>query len=343
MKRFLRILIGLGILMIVFFIFVNSVANKEFDKPLADTIFIVESGQGVGDIADNLKEAEIIDSTFWFKAYVFLKGERSSFRDGTFYLEKLNKISELVETLTTQRQLAEEVEITILEGWRVDEIDEYLADAGVILGGELINYSKEFTHAPALQMIVEHDWELLKAKPQNMDLEGFLYPDTYRIYTDATVEDIVVKMIDNFHQKFNEDLRAELKSQGKDLYEVMTLASVIEKEMFGYENRQNVADVFLKRLEIGMALQSDATVDYITRKGTDRPSIKDTKIDNPYNTYQNPGLPPGPICNPSIEAMKSVLYPTSNDYYFFLTTRDGRIIYGRNHDEHLININKYLD
>lgn len=343
MKRFLRFIIGVGLLVVIFFIVVNSKANKDFEQELADTLFVVDAGQGVNDIAENLKEKGIIDSPFWFKVYVYLKGNRSDFYEGTFYLEQVKSMGQLVETLTTQKPLAQEVEITILEGWRVDQIDEYLAQKKLISAGELIKYSEDFTNSFALQKIMEYDWPLLKEKPINVGLEGFLYPDTYRVYQQSSVEEIVVKMINNFHSKFNDTLREELERQNKSLYEVLTLASVVEKEMFGYENRQKVADVFQKRLDVGMALQSDATVNYITRKGTDRPSIKDTQVDSPYNTYKHPGLPPTPISNPSIEAIKSVLYPIENDYWYFLTTRDGQIIFGETHDEHLMNINKYLN
>jgi UPF0755 protein len=343
MKRIFRFFIGIGILILVFFIIVNSQANKANGAKFVAEPFVIESGQGVGTIAENLESLGYIQSTFWFKSYVWLKGERASFYDGTFELHPDMSIKEIIETLINQTQLAEEVQIKILEGWKVAEIDEHLVEKGLIKEGELIKYSQDFTGAFALKKIMENDWSLLKEKPITASLEGYLYPDTYRVYKDASLDDIVKKMIDNFHRKVDQSLRDELEKQGKDLFEVMTLASVVEKEMFGYANRQNVADIFQKRLEIGMALQSDATVNYITEKGTTRPSIKDTKIDSLYNTYKYAGLMPGPICNPSIEAIKSVIYPRSNDFWYFLTTPEGDIIYSKTYDEHLINVNKYLN
>ena len=343
MKRIFRFFIGVGILILVFFIIINSQANKPNDAKFETAPFVIESGQGVSDIADNLESLGYLKSTFWFKSYVWLKGERASFYDGTFELQPDMSIKEIVETLTTQKQLAKEVEIKILEGWKVAEIDEHLVEKGLIEEGELIKYSNDFTGAFALKKIMENDWVLLKEKPITASLEGFLYPDTYRVYKNASLEDIVKKMIDNFHRKVDQSLRDELENQGKDIFEVMTLASVVEKEMFGYENRQNVSDIFQKRLDAGKALQSDATVNYITEKGTTRPSIKDTKIDSLYNTYKYAGLPPGPICNPSIEAIKSVIYPRSNSHWYFLTTSEGDIIYSETYDEHLTNVNKFLN
>jgi len=112
--------------------------------------------------------------------------------------------------------------------------------------------------------------------------------------------------------------------------------------MFGYENRRVVADIFLKRLELGMALQSDATINYITKKGIAAPSLNDLEVDSLYNTYKYRGLPPGPICNPSIEAIKAVIYPADTDYLYFLNTPEGDIIFSKNHDEHVANKFKYL-
>lgn len=104
-----------------------------------------------------------------------------------------------------------------------------------------------------------------------------------------------------------------------------------------------IADIFLKRLAIGMGLQSDATINFITEKGLARPTATDLEIDSPYNTYKYAGLPPGPISNPSISSMEAVIYPKSNPYYYFLTTEDGTIIYAETHDQHVANKNKYLN
>lgn len=149
-------------------------------------------------------------------------------------------------------------------------------------------------------------------------------------------------MLRNFDDKLTPEMRAEIKKQGRTVYQVLTLASIVEKEMFGYESRRQVAGVFYNRLKIGMPLQSDATVNYITGKGMTRPTIADTKIDNRYNTYKYYGLPPGPICNPSIESIKAVIYPASNNYLYFLTTPDNQIIFSKTMDEHLKNQYKYF-
>ncbi len=298
--------------------------------------FIVEKGMGVSAIAEKLEDEGFLASPFMFKVYVSLNDYKTEFYDGAFNLQTDMNIKQLVKNLTEREPtpLRQELEVKIIEGWTEAEIDAYLAELGFIEPGELLKYSREFD---------EKNRFFLIDRPKGATLEGYLYPDTYRVFVDSPISALVAKMLNNFDNKLTEEIREEIKRQGKTLYEVLTLASVVEQEMYGYENRRKVAGVFLNRLEIGMPLQSDATVNYITQKGTDRPSIADTKIDNPYNTYQNQGLPPGPICNPSIEAIEAVVYPNITGDLYFLTTRDGQIFFSPTHEEHVRKKQLYLN
>jgi len=312
----------------------NNKINAPNGNPFGKKDFVIESGQGVETIAENLKSEGFLVNPFYFKVYVWLKGEKASFVDGKFSLSTDMSIAEIVKQLHEQQQ-NKEVTITITEGMDVNDIDEYLSEKiGVIKNNELIAYSDDYDLKSHLFLI---------DRPKGANLEGYLYPDTYRIYKQTTVADIVEKMLSNFDAKLTDDLRAEIKKQKKTLNEVLTLASIVEKEMYGYENRRVVAGIFQNRLDISMPLQSDATVNFITHKGTVRPSRDDTQLDNPYNTYKYYGLPPGPICNPSIEAIKAVIYPADTDYMYFLTTKSGEIIYAKTYEQHLINIQKHLN
>ncbi len=342
LKRLLSFVIVIAILIVVFFVLLNIQSSKINDNSFGEKDFVVEPGQGVRVIGTNLYQEGFIRSSFWFNAYVFVKGYRNDFFDGTFTLKTNLSLKDVVKKLREQQQVGE-TQIKILEGWNIQEIDDYLVENKVLEKNEFIEYCESIKGNKLLQLSVENDWPLLREKPDMENLEGFLYPDTYRIYKHATAADIVKKMIDNFHFKFDQELREVVKVQKRNVYDILKLASIVEKEMHGYENRQNVADVFLKRLEVGMALQSDATVNYITKKGTVRPSREDTQIDSPYNSYKYPGLPPTPICSPSIEALRAVIYHTKNPYWYFLTTPAGEIIYSKNYDEHVNNIYKYLN
>jgi UPF0755 protein len=332
MKKFIIFAIGL---LLVFSLFFYNQVSMEHENEFGDKVFTIEAGQGIEDIAKKLKVEGFLSDTFWFKVYVLSSGKKASFFDGEFNLNTKMNIKQLVEAMTTRQaiDMIDEANITLLEGWTIEQMDHYLADTELFEQGELLKYSKKYNKKIHLYLL---------DRPSDATLEGYLYPDTYRIFKKSTIEEVAEKMLNNFDKKLTDEIRAEIRKQGKTVFEVVTLASIVEREMFGYENRRVVADIFLKRLEIGMALQSDATVNYVTKKGIAAPSYDDIEVDNLYNTYKYPGLPPGPISNPSIEAIKAVVYPAQTDYWYFLNTPDGDIIYGRNHDEHVANKFKYL-
>ncbi|MFA6537109.1 MAG: endolytic transglycosylase MltG [Patescibacteria group bacterium] len=329
-RIFLAVVVGL----LIFSIYFNKKISAPNENFFGDKVFKIEKGDGIKKIADNLHEQGFLDSVFWFKVYVGASGNKNKFYDGEYGLRTDFSIKDLVKTLVTKSANNRgEVDITLLEGWSIADYDNYLAEKNILKKGEFFDFAEKFD---GLQ------YDFLFNRPKNADLEGFLYPDTYRIYENSTAEDIGKKMLENFGNKLTSELREEIKKQKKSIFEVITLASIVEKEMFGYENRQIVADVFLKRLKVGMALQSDATINFITQKGIAAPSYTDLQVKSAYNTYKNKGLTPGPICNPSIEAIKAVVYPAKTDYWYFLTTKDGQIIFSRTHDEHVANKYKYL-
>lgn len=329
MRKLLAGLIIIFVLLLTIFLFA---VNDKNENSFGLKMFKIEKGDGIEEIAGNLVEQGFLGSKFWFKVYVLVSGNRASFTDGEFSLSTDLSVRKLVKELISQRNSNKEVDITLLEGWTVNQIEKYLIDQGLIKTGELIKYSKDFD---------DKSYFFLIDRPKKATLEGYLYPDTYRVYAKTNVEEIVKKALNNFDEKLDDEFRREIKKQKKTIFEVVTLASMVEKEMFGYENRRVVADIFLKRLKAGMALQSDATINFITGKGLTRPSSNDLKTNSLYNTYKYPGLPPGPISNPSIEAIKAVIYPQKTEYWYFLTTPDNKIIFSKNYDEHLKNKYKY--
>ena len=339
MRKIKRIFTLIVLLLIIAIIIFQIAISKSNDNVFGLKEFTIAKGDGVTTISKNLVEGGFLSSPLTFKMYVLLSGNRSNFKEGTFSLATNLDIKELTAQLVSQNNDQSEATIKIIEGWDVMEIDAYLAQNELIKAGELIDYSDNLSNTEA----IANGWNFLLDRPKKSSLEGYLYPDTYRVFRTATVADIAGKMLDNFKSKVTDEMLTEIKSQKKTLAEVVNLASIVEKEMYGYENRRKVADIFITRIDIGMALQSDATVNYITAKGTTRPSLDDLQIDNLYNTYKYRGLPPGPICNPSIEAIKAVIYPEKTPYLYFLTTKDDKIIFSRTYDEHLANKRKYLD
>lgn len=249
----------------------------------------------------------------------------------------------------------EEKTLKILEGWNLDDINEYVAretglaqvDLENITGQPKIDYRQEKDLVLPPNLVDR--FSFLQDKPEYYSLEGFLFPDTYRVFADASAEEVVLKMLENFDRRLTAEMRAEIARQGKTIYEVIIMASLIEKEApIDYSDPENraariVSDIFWGRLKIGQALQSDATLSYLLDDNNPAHSGQDLKIDSPYNSYKYPGLPPTPICNPGIKAIEAAIYPIETDYNYFLTTLDGSAIYyARTYAEHLQNKYKYL-
>lgn len=236
--------------------------------------------------------------------------------------------------------LREEKVIRVIEGWRNVDIAKELVTLGLVS-------MPQFTAATQLDYSGKFDF--LNDKPQSTDLEGYLYPDTYRVYASSTADEIIMKMLTNFDNKLTPQMRADIKSQGKTINEIITMASLIEKEApISYrtgklDDAKIVSGIFWNRIKSGQALQSCATLAYVLGVNKPQYSEADTKINSPYNTYENPGLPPGPIANPGILAIEAAIYPIKTNYNYFLTPSGSQeLIFARTYEEHLQNKNKYL-
>ena len=184
-------------------------------------------------------------------------------------------------------------------------------------------------------------YNFFQDKPADQGLEGYFFPDTYFFYRDSESSLILKKFLDTF-QKRAGDLLASAQANGKNIHEVLTLASIVEAEAQRKEDKRLVAGIFLKRLEIGMPLQSDATVNFVTGKSALQPTSEDLAQDSLYNTYQHVGLPPGPINNPGLESIEAVLQPELSDYLYFIALPDVGVIYAKTFEEHKQNKEKYL-
>lgn len=302
--------------------------------------FTVPEGVGVKEISQSLYKTGLIKSSFIFESYVWLKKADKSFRAGKYKIAPGLSMRELTRLLITGGG-KEEASITILEGWALRDIKKYLISQGVS-EMEKFDYFAGRSAATNSSFDWAQDFSFLSDKPNNLGLEGYLFPDTYRIFKESNAEDAIRKMLQNFDRKFNKELRAQALKKGMTIFEVVNLASIVEREVRREEDMKKVADIFLRRLRLGMALQADSTVNYVTGKDTPAISNEDKILDSPWNTYKYRGLPKGPIGNPGLSSMRAVLYPDANPYLYFLTTKEGEVIYSVTLEEHNRAKAKYL-
>lgn len=337
-----KILLGISLVLLLLLAGSLAYGYSLLVKPIAaqvDTV-VVEEGDGLRDLAQGLKQQGIIPSEWVFLGYVWYKGWQQQIKGGEYPLKADMTVADLAAFFTQGNPLAREVKVQFIEGWTARDMAGYLREQGVAGWQDFLN---DVRVNDTRKILPEREYDFLADKPANADLEGYLFPDTYRIFRDASGTDIIGKMLDNFGSKVTPELRAEATRQGWSLFDVVTLASIVEKEGKTKEDRRNIAHVFIKRLAINMSLQSDATVNYVTGKDELQPTFDDLAVESLYNTYQQQGLPPGPISNPSLESIEAVIYPAENDYYYFLTKHDGETVFSVTGEEHLSNKQKYLD
>lgn len=238
-----------------------------------------------------------------------------------------------------QSAKAPQASVTLIGGWNNQEIAAYLDRQNLVPARDFLNSLKVF-NISGYQTV---------PKAAVGSLEGFLFPDTYFIPKNAHAgtglsEIIIKKALDNFAQKITPQIVSAGQTQGLDVYKLITLASILEKESSGnLAEKKIIAGLFYNRLASGVPLQSDATVNYATGKSQAQASQADITINSPYNTYKYKGLPPGPICNPGLNSVLAAAEPTKSDYFYFLTDpATGRAVFAKTYEEHLKNKQKYL-
>lgn len=298
----------------------------------------VPQQRGVRAIAAELADAKLIRNEYAFIAAVVLSGLGKDLKAGTFILSPSMSATAIARELA-KRSAATEVTITIPEGWTADQIASYLAQKGIGTKEDFLSAARV---TDSRTLLPDDRFDFLAGRPAGATLEGYLFPDTYRVFPNATAADVVGKMLANFGVKVTPETRARIETKGMTLFGVVTLASIVEHEVTKDQDRAMVADVFLRRLQIGMPLESDATVNYVTGKRALQPTKADTEVESPYNTYRHTGLPPGPIGNPGLSSIMAVVNPQPNSYFYFLTDPTGAVHYATTYEEHLANKQRYL-
>jgi UPF0755 protein len=344
MRKYLLFLI-LIILLSLVFIYQGTYLPKNPEITEGEN-FLVEKGENLFQVAQNLKDRGLIKNKYLFVLYVLLKGEQKNLKAGEYLLAPSMAVDEIAKKIISGETV--KAVITIPEGWNLRDIGWYFENKGIfqaeeffeIVGFPLIDYNK--TADLPKPKDFSQDFDFLKDKPQNVGLEGYLFPDTYQIEKGSSVEEVVRIMLSNFDKKLTPELREEIQKQNKTIFEIITMASLLEKEVKTKEEKEIVAGILWKRLKYGIPLQVDATITYITGKKTIKISKDELQIDSPYNTYKYSGLPFGPICNPGLESISAAIYPKESNYWYYLSTPEGKTIFSRTLTEHNIAKAKHL-
>jgi len=290
--------------------------------------FSIVKGSGLNKISSDLFQKGLVKSSLIFKIQVLKTGLGPKIQAGEFFLSPAETPLEIAEKLTRGRF---DKKITVIEGWRAEEIGEYLVKEGININ--LAEWKKEITQR---------------------GIEGYLFPDTYFISKNASPQKIIDTFTANFRKNFSEELKMEAQKKGINEHQVVILASLIEREVSQEKDRPIVAGILLKRLAKGWPLQVDASLQYVI--ANERCFLQSSKCEwwpkkisqndkenkSPYNTYLYKGLPPGPICNPGLSAIKAVVFFQESPYWFYLSDSLGNIHYAKTFEDHQKNVKYYL-
>jgi UPF0755 protein len=321
LPKFFFLLLSFLMILIFFIFFIVSLFQAKIDASQKNVRFVVPKGQALSVIAQRLQDDDLIKSKWAFRFVVYKNNLANKIQAGSFELSANMNTWQIADALTVG---TDDVWVTLPEGWRREEIAESLSKQGLgsFNAEEFLNLSK--------------------------GLEGQLFPDTYLVPREITSATLLSLLKNTFASKITSPLSKEISDSKLSLNEILTLASLIQRESANDSEMPLVAQILLNRLNIGMPLQVDATLQYI--KGFNKtelswwstPLAEDKKLDSLYNTYKNSSLPPGPICNPGQAAIKAVLSPSPTVALYYIHDNFGKIHTANTLEEHNLNVNKYL-
>ena len=313
--------------------------RNELTTPAGDdltaVVFTVEPGESVGRIASRLQSEGLIRDAELFRLYLRYAKLDSGVEAGQFTLKKTMTIPQIAQALQTGKR-GDELTLIIPEGRRLEEVAAIVAQQTPISATAFLSLTRN-AQAWAGQ------YPFLAELPASASLEGYLFPDTYRLPSDVTASDIVARMLSNFDHRITPTMRDKLAAQKRTLFQAITLASIVEREAVVAAERPVIASVYMNRLKADMALDADPTVQYGMASIQQQPpwwpqlTQEDYRtVKSPYNTYLNPGPPPGPIASPGLSSIQAAIEPAQTGFYFFRAacSRDGTHLFSKTLEEH---------
>ncbi len=331
---------------------IYSAVSQERDK----ITFEVKQGETVAILANRLDEEQVIRNPWLFRKYIQWKGVDKDIRFGVFEVTKPITLARVVESLS--KPGVTERTITIIPGWDLRDIAEYMEKEGIGTKDEVYTLlGQPAKQGTSPKVSLDAPLKVVANKPADISFEGYIRPDTFRVYKDASLNDVLVRLIKERDKEFTPELYQDIENffdrvypdiaKGKyslSVHELLTMASILEREVRSPKDKAMVADLFWRRYMAWIGFNADSTVHYIFGSPTSVFTTNEERAStNPWNTYKYWGLPPGPIATPSMASIKAALYPEKNEYYYFLTTLDtGEVKYAKTLEEHNQNVQKYL-
>ncbi|HXG41376.1 MAG TPA: endolytic transglycosylase MltG [Dehalococcoidia bacterium] len=301
----------------------------------------IKEGEGVAEIAQRLEELGIVRSGLQLRTLIALLGYEGLLQAGTYEFRPGSSALEVAQRLRHGRFAT--IVLTVIEGWSLGQIAQKVEELGV---APALDFELAALAGPYRQR-----YSFLQDLPPGASLEGYLFPATYVFPRSITPEEMVQAMLDKMDREFTPELRQEARSKGLSVHEVLTLASIVEREVATPSERPIVAQVFLRRLRLGMPLEADPTVQYALAQDPDNVerygfwkaplTSQDLQVDSPYNTYRRRGLPPGPIASPGLDSILAVIRPADTNYLYFVAKGDGTHAFAETLAEHLRNVAQY--
>ena len=291
----------------------------------------VRSDMTAADVGDEMQKNGYIVSSVWFRVAAQVTGQAGNLKEGEYSIDSSMSLQQILGKLTSGK--SEAARLVIPEGYTVWQIAQRVAALGNISEDEFLIAAKDTT--------LLHPY-MNGNRDVTFPTEGFLFPDTYFIPNDATAEDVVRMMLKNFDDHLDADMKQQIAAKNMSIYQVVTLASLVEKEAKYEEDRPLIASVFLNRLATHMKLQSDASISYAMGSHKAAYSIAETQYDSPYNTYMYEGLPPGPIANPGMACMHAILQAPTTSYLYFVADGDGHNYFAATYEEHMKNVQEHM-
>jgi len=355
-----------GIILFAFLFYKNIFIEKapSFEnRKFATILHTIEKGDNFIKVSGDLKQKDLINSRFWLDTYLLLSGRWSRIKAGTYDLPYGSTTIQIANMIS--RGEVKKEKITILEGWNLMDIAKYSEEKGFFTQEEFFGaagdpakgtfpwWVEKFEQASATSVTgvlvfktLVKDFNFLSASnPTSSNttsssaafyLEGYLFPDTYEVDYPITPEKVIRMALSNFQKKVSLDL------QKGNFREIIIMASLLEKEVRSYEDKQIVAGILWKRMKEGWPLQVDSTINYALGESGVKTYFSDLEIDSPYNTYKYKGLPPGPICNPGLESIKAAVYYQDSSYWYYLSAKNGKTIFSKTFSQHVAAKARYL-